>query len=287
MLHEAGIATTGLLDRLTDRAPDASARTDDGVVHALWVCPVGGGEVPLRPAHELLGLAGAVPLTIADGHHRYETALRYREERGTNRACESDPAWDYVLALLYDVGEAPQVVATHRVLLDGPTGEALLEALGVPVLVERVGGPSEVMRRMATPETSSAAGGLGSGRIGLVSGDVAAILCVGPVRAPDGNAVGSDAGAASELDVNRLGVLLARLGLDAGALAAGGRVAYVKGAAEAVAMARDGRATAFLLDPPPVTAVTRVASAGELMPQKSTYFDPKAPTGLVFGPLEW
>ena len=44
---------------------------------------------------------------------------------------------------------------------------------------------------------------------------------------------------------------------------------------------------AFLLDPPPVTAVTEVAAAGEVMPQKSTYFDPKAPTGLLFGPLEW
>jgi uncharacterized protein (DUF1015 family) len=44
---------------------------------------------------------------------------------------------------------------------------------------------------------------------------------------------------------------------------------------------------AFLLDGPPVTAVTRVAAAGEVMPQKSTYFNPKAPTGLLFGPLEW
>jgi uncharacterized protein (DUF1015 family) len=82
--------------------------------------------------------------------------------------------------------------------------------------------------------------------------------------------------------------VLGRLGVDAAALAAGGLVTYVKDPAEAVAMAARGEAAAaFLLDGPPVTAVTRVAAAGEVMPQKSTYFDPKAPTGLVFGPLEW
>jgi uncharacterized protein (DUF1015 family) len=65
-------------------------------------------------------------------------------------------------------------------------------------------------------------------------------------------------------------------------------VSYVKDPAEAVAMTtRGGSVATFLLDGPPVAAVTRVAAAGEVMPQKSTYFDPKAPTGLVFGPLEW
>jgi len=65
-------------------------------------------------------------------------------------------------------------------------------------------------------------------------------------------------------------------------------VGYVKDPAEACAMTTRGEAAAtFLLDGPPVTAVTRVAAAGEVMPQKSTFFDPKAPTGLVFGPLEW
>ena len=82
--------------------------------------------------------------------------------------------------------------------------------------------------------------------------------------------------------------MLERLSVDAAALAAGGRVVYVKDAAEAVDQTLRGEGVAtFLLDGPPVTAVTRVAAATEVMPQKSTFFDPKAPTGLVFGPLEW
>ena len=88
--------------------------------------------------------------------------------------------------------------------------------------------------------------------------------------------------------MNRVAAALERIGVDAAALAAGDRVRYVKNAAEAVALTVDGGAAAtLLLDGPPVTAVTRVAAAGEVMPQKSTYFDPKAPTGLLFGPLEW
>ena len=54
----------------------------------------------------------------------------------------------------------------------------------------------------------------------------------------------------------------------------------------AVSIASESGATAFLLDPTPISAVLRVADAGGVMPQKSTYFHPKAPTGLLFNPLE-
>jgi uncharacterized protein (DUF1015 family) len=119
----------------------------------------------------------------------------------------------------------------------------------------------------------------------LVTGDRAAILRVRPSAV---DALGDPGASAASrgLDVNRLAIMLERLGVDRDALAAGGRVTYVKDPAEAVAMAAGGAAAVFLLDGPPVTAVTRVAAAGEVMPQKSTFFDPKAPTGLVFGPLD-
>ena len=225
-------------------------------------------------------------LTIADGHHRYETALRYREERGRNRACESNPAWDYVLALVYDVAEAPPVLPTHRVLLSGPSGAALVDAFRDLVEVQPTADTESLLTTMARPEPTSDPAATGSGRIGLVSRDVAAVLRIRPeVVAPLQDAAAS--GASRGLDVNRLAMMLERVGVDAAALSAGDRIAYVKDAREAVAQATQGAAAAFLLDAPPVSAVTRVAAAGEVMPQKSTFFDPKAPTGLVFGPLEW
>jgi uncharacterized protein (DUF1015 family) len=289
LLADGGPHASAVLDRLTARDPDLVATTDDGVAHRVWVVPVERDEEgqAVGEEAELLAALGAHPLTIADGHHRYETALRYRGERDSRRACESDPAWDYVFALVYDLTEAPPVLPTHRVLLAGPSGDALLEALGDLVDVEPVDGPDALLTRMARAEPLPSADATGTGRIGLVSGDRAAIL---RVRAASMDALGDRAAsdASRGLDVNRLAIMLERLGVDRDALAAGGRVTYVKDPAEAVALATGGGAAAtFLLDGPPVAAVTRVAAAGEVMPQKSTFFDPKAPTGLVFGPLEW
>ena len=120
-------SVTTLLDRLTPGEPGVVATTDDGVTHRLWACPAPTVEAgaPAGDVDALLGVLGGGPLTIADGHHRYETTLRYQQERGQNRACESDPAWDYAMTLLYDVSEAPPVLPTHRVLLGGPSGAAL------------------------------------------------------------------------------------------------------------------------------------------------------------------
>ena len=58
-------------------------------------------------------------------------------------------------------------------------------------------------------------------------------------------------------------------------------------AIERVDSGTDGASAAFLLEPTPVAAIEAVARAGDVMPQKSTYFYPKALTGLVINPHEW
>ena len=303
LLRGGDSASTGaLLDRLTARPPDAEAVTDDGVRHLLWVVdgPDPHDDESGRASAELEGEAADVaallaqaaerPLTIADGHHRYETALRYREERGRNRACESDPAWDYVLALVYGVSEAPTVLPTHRVVRDGPAGEDLLTAAAQWFTVERLSGRSELLARMESgaPDPRTAGAEESSGRFGVWSGGVAAILTA---RRDVLELVLSRhlSPVSRWLDVNVLAFALERLvGVGAAALASGGRLEYTKDAGEAIDLVTGGSAaSAFLLDPTPVASVIAVASAGEVMPQKSTYFQPKAPTGLLFGPLEW
>jgi len=93
--------------------------------------------------------------------------------------------------------------------------------------------------------------------------------------------------AARWLDTSLLALALSHLaGIGPEELASGRRVTYVKDAAAAVSIASESGATAFLLDPTSISAVLRVADAGGVMPQKSTYFHPKAPTGLLFNPLE-
>jgi uncharacterized protein (DUF1015 family) len=92
------------------------------------------------------------------------------------------------------------------------------------------------------------------------------------------------------LDVVLLQVALDRLcGLSATAVTAG-RLAYSKSVTEAldwVDEARDDADAAFLLDPTPVAEIAAVAADGDVMPQKSTYFYPKALTGLIINPHEW
>ncbi len=148
-----GVATA-LLDAMTTASPDIVATTDDGVAHRLWTHPVPVDEDGTwqGDAQQLAQLLQGGPLTIADGHHRYETALRYRDERGRNRACESDPAWDYVMALIYDVAEAPPVLPTHRVLLSGPSGAGMVAAVRDLVEVEPMADAAAVLAAMARPE---------------------------------------------------------------------------------------------------------------------------------------
>ena len=54
-------------------------------------------------------------MLIADGHHRYETALRYRDERRMTRSCEEDPAFDYMLMLFVAAQDPITVLPTHRI----------------------------------------------------------------------------------------------------------------------------------------------------------------------------
>ena len=133
-----------------------------------------------------------------------------------------------------------------------------------------------------------AAGRIGErGRFGLWTRGGGALLTA---RRPDFEADLPPGGEAlRSLDVTLLGVALDRLaGLDTDAVASGA-VEYTKSAVDAVAIvdADTGIDAAFLLESPPVAAIEAVAREGDVMPQKSTYFYPKALTGLVINPHEW
>lgn len=274
-----------ILDALATRAADLDVVDDDGVRHRLWAVPADGDAAAV--VAPLLAAAAAGPVTIADGHHRYETGLRYRDERRMSRSCEEDPAFDYVLALFIDASTQPlTILPTHRVLRglgdDAVTG--LLGRLDEFFEVRRDATEASLRERF---EPAGLAPG-GGGRFGLWTRAGGTMLTARreafEPHLPDGGS------ALRELDVTLLGVVLERLaGIDADALASGA-VAYTKSAGEAIGSvdaALDGADAAFLLEPTPVASVLAVAAAGDVMPQKSTYFYPKALTGLVINPHEW
>jgi uncharacterized protein (DUF1015 family) len=265
--------------------PAADLVDDDGVRHRMIVVEADG---PASAAvAELIATASAGPVTIADGHHRYETALRYRDERRMSRSCEEDPAFDYLLMLFLGTSrEQLTVLPTHRLVAGlGDDGVArLMAGLGDLFTVAAAGRDELLATFGAALERPG-----GNGRFGIWTRAGGSVLTARRAAfepfLPEGGA------AIRGLDVVLLGVALERLlGIDPGAVAEGWRVSFTKsasGAIDAVDTGRDGVDVAFLLEPTPVAAIAAVAADGDVMPQKSTYFYPKALTGLVINPLEW
>ena len=282
VLHEDRSGRAGgALEQATAGEPEVDLTDDDGVRHRMWVVPDDG--LPDGPVACLTAAAGAAPLTIADGHHRYETALRYRDERRMSRSCEEDPPFDYILALLLDTtGQSLTVLPTHRVVSALPGGGA-----GLAGRFRELFDASPASREELLAWGGDRPGG--RGQLGLWTRDGGYRL-VARREAFEPWLPGAG-GAVRGLDVTLLGVALERLaGIDATAVAAGDRIRYTKSAAEAIAWvdSADGRAdAAFLVEPTPVEAIVAVAAQGGVMPQKSTYFHPKPLTGLVINPHEW
>jgi uncharacterized protein (DUF1015 family) len=271
------------LEEIASSQPDVEVTDDDGVCHRLWVVSETGPNVAL--VEMLLDACRRNPITIADGHHRYETALRYRDERRANRTGESDPPSDYVLMLFLETsGQKLTVLPTHRIVLGlGDDGVAdLLDHAQWLFDVERVGDRAALEQAFANPDTAPG----GEGRFGLWTRQGGALL----KARRDAFAAVVGTAALGRLDVTLLQAALERLcGIDTAAVTAG-RLAYSKSVAETldrVDAARDGADAAFLLDPTPVAEIEAVALDGDVMPQKSTYFYPKALTGLVINAHEW
>ena len=275
---------SAVLATLAAGEPAIDVHDEDGVRHRLWVVEADGP--PADRVASLLAAAGAGPVTIADGHHRYETALRYRDERRMSRSCEEDPPFDYLLALLLEATAEPlTILPTHRVVRGlGPDGIADLRSRLEGLFDVRAVSRAELLR-----EFEAAVRGGGAGRFGMWTRDGGWLLTARR-EAFAADAAGVPEPVAS-LDAWLLGVALERAaGFDAAAVEGGERIGYTKSAAQALAMvdaATDGADVAFLLDPTPVESVAAVARSGEVMPQKSTYFYPKALTGLVINPHEW
>jgi uncharacterized protein (DUF1015 family) len=133
-----------------------------------------------------------------------------------------------------------------------------------------------------------APGASGTGRFGCYSDGQAALVTL-EQSSIDALLDPTLSAASRGLDVNALTAIIERVyGADPNTLVSQARLAYSKDASDAVERVVRGEAdTALLLDLMPASVISNVAEAGEVMPQKSTYFNPKAPTGLLFSPLEW
>lgn len=267
------------LSRLTADKPDVSFTDESGVTHSLWI---------LRDAQECRALCDAFAerkLYIADGHHRYETALQFRNHlRAQGRAAEGD-APDYCMMTLVAMNDPGLVVfPTHRVVrgLDGFDAERVANACADAFDVTALDGTADteaVLRERYLAGDKSFVMHA-SGRSWLMTlRDFSAL----EQSCPDC----SDALKGLDVTVLHTLVLERVLGIDKANMAAQINLTYTRDARQAVRAVDRGEANAcFLMNPTKVEEIRAVASAGEKMPQKSTYFYPKLITGLVMNSLD-
>lgn len=223
-------------------------------------------------------------ILIADGHHRYETALEYGRRR---RAADPNPTavqpYDYTMMTLVAADDPGLVIlATHRVVkqLAAEAIAAFVQRAGIDFTIAEFADRRQFQQRLIAA---------GAGAIGVAfKGDrVLRILRLKDLAAMAAMLPTTPA-AVRELDVSILHTAIFEriFGITPEAVRAGGNLDYTidfNGALDKVA---DGETDgAFLMNPPSIHDVERVSAAAATMPEKSTYFFPKLATGLVMNPL--
>lgn len=231
---------------------------------------------------------------IADGHHRYETAFHYREERRRQEAHSSgEEGFNFVLASLADAADSGMVVhPTHRLVrgLEPEKLEGLKRALEAYPFATELLAPYDTLSDTMINWLEALKERGGQGTAFGVYGLHGEALCLASVRERAGLQEGmprSQPLSWKELDVSLLhwGILRNRLGID-NPEKEKNHLAYTRDALEAVSLVSSGsHQVAFLLNATGVESVLAVADSGTRMPQKSTYFYPKTPAGLVLNPL--
>ena len=257
------------------------ARDGDGLLHVL---------AAVEPDARILRHLSRQELYIADGHHRYETALAYQAAiRSDPAAADAPPgslAADWIMLVLINAErEALEIQATHRLIreVDGAALRSLVRDpdpawQAIPV------SPADLPGRLAElHEAEQPVFGL------VLPGDEGFLLVADAEVADDRMRREPMSEAVRRLDLAILhtAILADRLGIDPASIATGGALAYTRSSADAIRAVASGEAkAAFLVRPTRLEQLAAVASAGDVMPQKSTYFYPKLLTGLVFYPLE-
>jgi uncharacterized protein (DUF1015 family) len=253
----------GFLDQAEQRPPDLEASTIDGTRQQLW-------RVADDPA--VAAFFADQKLYIADGHHRFKTAVTYRDSMREQQPSAGTQAYDYVLmgfVAFDDPGLA--IYPPHRVVADVPDFNAESFIAALEEYFEMIKVPSDLVARVNEDEGQCVMG------VAINNKGDYLLRLREPLRE---KLLATEHGPAwRDLDVAVLhrGILEGLLGLPEGA-----EFGYEKSAPAALEAAHSGNAQlAFILRAVKPEQIRACAEAGEAMPQKSTYFFPKLPSGAV------
>lgn len=279
MFRDPSKTAGGVLARAAARSPDFEATDLEGDRHRLWV-------LDAAPEVEALTTTlAASDVTIADGHHRYATALAYHAERGDEAS-----AW-LLMGLVADDDPGLAILPIHRLMKLDERPRDLLERLSELYVLDDITPKSwdgTAIHRLWGRVQANAGGLPTFGMLGAEEQHLH-VLTARSHEAID-RAMPQDWSAASRgLDVSVLTetILKPVLGLTEADLESGERVRYTEEVEEAWRLAETGHnVLGFLVNPTRVEQVLAVADAGELMPRKATFFYPKLGTGLVLNLLD-
>lgn len=265
----------GATKREIEAATTAAAQNEfcdgDGVTHRLW--QISDEAVVARIVEQFKERK----LYIADGHHRYETALRYRnynENKGDS---------GYVLMFLIDMENDGLVVfPTHRIVrgIEGFDSAAVIEGAKENFIVEKLSSKDEFSSRLRERYDAR------QKAYGYYDGKDAYLLTLKNAAAMD-DCLKDASDALKGLDVSVLHSLLLErvLKIDKENMANQINLTYTRDENEAYAAAEGEANACFIINPTRIDEIAAVAAAGEKMPQKSTYFYPKLITGLVMNKI--
>ena len=261
------------------RADDVELTDGEGVTHRMWI--VTDEAAVASVCDDFTDRK----LYIADGHHRYETALNYRRYLREQGLAKEGCACDYQMMMLVNM-EHPGLVVfpTHRIVRDLASfdAQAVKSACREYFDLTEFDSPEnieETLRGLYKEGKKAYGMYTGGGKWTLLT---LRDISVMKELLPDVSK------ASQELDVSVLHTLVLEklMGIDAENMAKQINLTYVKQASDALAAVDSGKANcAFILNPTRISEIAAVSSAGEKMPQKSTYFYPKLITGLVMNML--
>lgn len=265
----------GVLDAVMDRTmaakPIQEAVDKAGVINRFWAI------TDAETIENIQAYLSDKQIAIADGHHRYETALAYRDEvREAIGCCCCEHAFDYAMMTLVNVYEPDMTIyPTHRVLAN----------LTVDSLAKLDGNLGQSFEAKPSSKDGLIEDMAREGAIGMYRDGRASILI--PKPGVESLLRGAEPSRKLELNVLHKLILEAHLGIDAEKLRNQAHIIYTRDANEAFGLVDSGeRQIAFLVNHIPVKAVLDIASAGEKMPQKATYFYPKLLSGLALRKLD-
>lgn len=277
-----------LFDDAARELPNLSACDDSGITYNVWIIR------DTKTVQRVSEFFDGRPLYIADGHHRYTTALAYREELGPRPAAETSPAAaDYIMmTLIAATDPGLRILPTHR-LLRRADEERLSN------LAERLKEHFDMSRYPVSashspdgvPAWKRALAEAGRAGPAFAAYGVEPGVClVLTARDPSNlkRQLPADKPSAwRNLDVSLLhAVILDDMLALNGPEAAKDTLDFSADEEALIRAVDEGTAAlAFFLNPVPARSVIDVADAGVRMPPKSTYFYPKTPAGLVINPL--